>query len=359
MKSLGLILVTILLLMMFVMPFTNVRAQGLSREYIGKSPGFGADVVWWLSVDLCQPGDIIRWHWTTPDNLTFKLVNTPSMTWYLNLSNDDGFAVVGSGYYALWWHNNNMTHGDEANVTFDVLVYTPELTIKSPVYLQSFNTQRISLSGTFDGYGKGVLVGLDDDHMREATISKWTWSIDDFMLNEGTNTIIVRSYYWLDPLGRENLTIDRTVQVISDTSVPSAEINVPLSGSQLKGNDVTILWNCSDSTGIRRVDLKVDGHDWYTVHYGETWGQGYERLRLSDGEHTVQVRVTDLGGNQATASSTFTINSNAFGFAGPYYGLPFVGIIVGVLVAAIYAFLTIRKQTSVPSTEDPPPPKEQ
>ena len=140
-----------------------------------------------------------------------------------------------------------------------------------------------------------------------------------------------------------------------DTVPPVAGIVTPRSGVTIRGNNVDVLWNCSDDNSIKRVDIRTDDGEWRTVHWGETWGLGHERIRLGNGEHSLEMRAIDIAGNEAATSRTFAVNSEALSFGGPYYGYPIIAAIIGsVAIVAIALPLLHRsrhRKTAPPSNE--------
>ncbi len=271
-----------------------------AREYSGTSPSFSTGESWGLSVDYCGVGDVISWIWTTSDNLGFRIVDTPSMIEHYGFSNYDGYVVDTAGWYWLEWTNNNLFFS--ASVSYGVIAFTPSLTITTPTIGSYIDAPTVSVQGTFDGWADGVLVGPDVLHLREATIVGTDWGLDNYPLNEGQNTILVRSYYLLDYFGYKNHTIDRTVSVVVDTSPPELAIMTPLNDTCVYG-DLIISWQCSDSNGIFKTEIKFDAWDWQAVT-----GTNYSTMS-ADGNYNVQVRVTDAAGNQAVQSVTFTVDS--------------------------------------------------
>jgi hypothetical protein len=97
--------------------------------------------------------------------------------------------------------------------------------------------------------------------------------------------------------------------------------------------------------------MKIDGMDWRSV-------SGFEAKHLwfSSGYHVVQIRVTDHAGNQAIGSVSFNNDNGAFSFGGPYYGLPTVAIIVGVILVGLFIALNLLKKRRAPAAPPLQPP---
>ncbi len=110
---------------------------------------------------------------------------------------------------------------------------------------------------------------------------------------------------------------------ITDNTPPVA--NTPtgdLIGTVTGTKDVTI--SGSDSTGIKRVDLLIDGNQWYTQSQvcdytypapcavsSTSWSHTFSTnvTSLANGAHTVAARVYDTAGNTATTSTSFTVDN--------------------------------------------------
>lgn len=304
----------------------------------GTSPPIPPKVGWSLGVGTLGPGSILEWSWHSTEDLTFS-VRKPDLSTINGLQSTGGMVITQSGFYILGWYNGGSTN---ASVTYSWATLEPRLEVSSPE-MGIYTNTTISVRGTYDGYADGVLVGIDALHLREANKEGTNWSIEDLALREGSNTILIRSYFLLDPAYGGNYTMTCTVQVALDTVHPMARVIAPGSDESIRGNNVDVLWNCSDDTSVERVDIRTDGGAWRTVHWGMTWGLGNERIRMGDGRHTLEIRATDVAGNQATASTAFVVNSDALSFGGPYYGYPLIAALAGSLAIVATALPVLRR----------------
>jgi len=253
----------------------------------------------------------------------------------------------------LEWFN----YGPDNNVIVDYLVdtYRPMVGTNSIVDESYLNSRTLVIYGVTEGLATGVLAGTDPLHLQKVDLNGGNWS-GTVALAEGRNTIFIQSYYWLRPLGAVNLTLTKTVNVTVDTVSPVASIVSPSNGTSIRGRAVQVYWNCSDTVGLRKVDLRVDNGSWVTVNWGDTLGLGYTPIGLPTGEHVIEVRGTDRAGNQVSASTTVRTDSNDWSLGGPMYGLPSIGIILAAIVLSLVAYFSYARPR--PDAQPPPAPAE-
>jgi hypothetical protein len=136
-----------------------------------------------------------------------------------------------------------------------------------------------------------------------------------------------------------------------DTTLPTVSVTGPQFGAHIRGDYVDVTWQSSDNIGIVLTEVKTDGMDWRPV-------TGYEAKHIwfGSGYHVVQIRVTDHAGNQAISTISFRNDNGAFSFGGPYYGLPTVAIIVGVILVGLFIALTLLKKRRSPTAPPLQPP---
>ena len=269
-----------------------------AAEYSGTSPAFATGKYWSLFVGYANQGDVIKWSWSSSDSLGFQLIITPDMTHLYGFSSYDGLVVSTPGFYNLVWYNNNWFFS--ATVSYWVAVFTPSTTITTPIEGAYLNSTTISIQGTSDPYSEDVQVGPDALHLIEASWSGNDWGVDNYLLQEGQNDILVRTYYWMDSYGYEEVTYDRTMHVTLDATLPDlAILSPPTTGTNYLQGQVNISWQCSDDSGIANREVKVDALAWTDVT-----SDSYA-IELGDGHHVVSVRVTDLAGNAAFSQTTF------------------------------------------------------
>jgi hypothetical protein len=95
---------------------------------------------------------------------------------------------------------------------------------------------------------------------------------------------------------------------IVDTTPPGVSIDHPATGSAVGDDTVSINWTSSDAaSGIQSSETRIDGGSW-APRYTAT-SCVYDSL--SEGNHTVEVRVVDNVGHTATVSTTFQVDTYA------------------------------------------------
>jgi hypothetical protein len=266
-------------------------------ELSGTSPPIAPGTSWSKWIGWFDPGDIIEWSWYTADSaLEFDLqhiVNGEIRHWW-DLADNDGILVDSAGDYHLSWYNTGFF---SPTVTYAAFGFTPSLTIAAPDSGAYLRQSSASVQGEFDGYADGVLVGLDAQHLHDATTVGTDWGIDTLGLNTGLNTILVRAYYLFGYYSFQNYSINRVVQVTVDTAMPELEVVAPHAGDYVRGT-VEVSWICSDNTGIAKREVQVDASSWVEV------ANNTYATELADGSRTIRVRVADLAGNSVLAEIT-------------------------------------------------------
>lgn len=348
---------TILISFVLLVVVQAIPGPASAREALGTSGTINFSTASYeVGAGQLQLGDILWWSWQSTDNVTFAIIRLANDSLITGLESTQGFIVTSSpgGYILKWWNNNYPL--SSATIMFQMHAFTPTLGLTSPGYGKYMNSTQISVRGSFDGFATGVAVGTDLSHLSKASLVGDNWTADKVAIKEGPNIIFAKTYYWLDSTGKSNYSLTATVQVFLDTTTPRVSISAPHEGTSIRGGSVDVLWNASDPKGIQRVDLRIDSGDWYTVHWGLTWGEGYDHLVLPSGKHTINVRAVDIAGNQAISSTTFRTDSRFFSVDGPYYGLPLLGIIAAAFSVASYiAVLSRSGAARHPPPESPKP----
>ncbi|TFG83673.1 MAG: hypothetical protein E4H20_04965 [Spirochaetales bacterium] len=134
----------------------------------------------------------------------------------------------------------------------------------------------------------------------------WNAVIDTTQLLEGPHTITVYG-------SRDNpsaLSPDTTVSFTVDQTIPSVAIDLPASGSYLKGN-VSFSGTATDDNGVSGVDISFNGGSVWTNTVGTlSWNLAYDTTAVPDGARTVIVRAKDITGLSGTTSIPVVIDNN-------------------------------------------------
>lgn len=291
----------------------------------------------YLSFGACASGDVVLWsleistlstileYWLqAPDgshlplySLTWGKVVDAAGEWRL------GFSIDISG----WW---------SATVYYTTYRTTPQVEITGPLDSTYVNQALVTVSGTTDGFADSVAVSLDDVHYDSADLYLGSWNKQVTLTADGDYTIYAEAALnW----GSFVLKYYDSVTITLDRLPPEVVIKLPADDGLVRGNYVDIVWAWSDDSGIETTEINIDGWGWSAVT-----GSRYDDLRLATGEHTIQIRVTDIAGNQATDSTTFTVDARVLSFDGPYYGVPLIGIILAVVIAAVATITMVRRR---------------
>ena len=153
------------------------------------------------------------------------------------------------------------------------------------------------------------------------------------------------AYNATDQVGNAELT--QSVVVRIDQTAPMLTIN-PFPATMNRA-DIAVSWNGSDSgSGIATYEISVDGGGFSGVGKATTYS-----LTLSDGEHGIRVRASDVAGHTTEQSIRVRIDTNAFSFSGPYGGAPAIALPLGI--AAIAAILLRKRGRRGRSGKGSPP----
>jgi len=164
-----------------------------------------------------------------------------------------------------------------------------------------------------------------------ADIKDWTLT-----QGEGKKTVYVQ---YKDKAGLESLAYSGTI--LLDTTPPTIAIDWPSPGSEIKSSITQVQWIGTDAgSGVDHFEVRVDGGSWRNVGNNAA----HVLSELSDGSHTVEVKITDKAGNSRTTSVNFTVSASVN--RGPLYTDAIVGatVIAPIVGLAVY-FIKSRKKT--------------
>ncbi|MFP4196024.1 MAG: Ig-like domain-containing protein [Methanomassiliicoccales archaeon] len=116
-------------------------------------------------------------------------------------------------------------------------------------------------------------------------------------LSEGEHLLEVRAE---DQLGN-TVTVNTTLTV--DLTPPSLDIVDPADGALLNSSQCRLEWSSSDGlSGVQGHWVRVDGGEWETA-------SSPLDLDLGDGNHGVEVRVSDAAGNRVTVEAGISVDT--------------------------------------------------
>ncbi len=143
-------------------------------------------------------------------------------------------------------------------------------------------------------------------------VSKTFYSLDGSALTAYTKPIVISGqgghvmrYNSTDNAG--NVETAKSISFNIDTVSPTLSISSPINRSHSNSGNVTVKWTAGDGgSGMARIEVCIDQANWIMAS-----GTSYSFGGLSDGAHTINVRVTDNAGNSEMASVTFDVDTVA------------------------------------------------
>ena len=97
------------------------------------------------------------------------------------------------------------------------------------------------------------------------------------------------------------------ISVLYDSSIPTITITIPADGSYMDTGSFLAEGMAADSSGIQKVETKLDGGSWTLAAGTTNWS--IDVSSLTDGLHTISARATDVDGKTNTAGSDFTVDT--------------------------------------------------
>ncbi|NLX46793.1 MAG: hypothetical protein GXY70_01275, partial [Euryarchaeota archaeon] len=212
--------------------------------------------------------------------------NTTGSSCTFNDLADGTYTVLVSAYDRLGNYR-------DVTVTFTVDTVAPTLTIVTPEEGQLFNTTSVTISwNTTDANPGTAQVRFDDEAWAAATG-------EDFVktaLTDGHHTAYVKV---TDAAGNF---VEGMVNFTVDTTAPAVAFISPEEGSLVNSSTGIAEWTVDDAVS----SIRVDGGAWIEIGPNTSW-----EYSLEDGEHIIEVMVTDLAGNSASAALNFTVDTTA------------------------------------------------
>lgn len=293
----------------------------------------------YVSFGSVSANDIILWSWSSIDTIGSWIVKPDGSNMTETESTWGSIADMGGEWKIAFYCGNWIFTG---SVSYALYVVHPEIAIVAPADMSATNTLDVTFSGTYDGVADVVELTSNEVHYVSTSKDSTNW-VGAITLSEGSNTVFARaSISW----GNYLVTYSSPgVKIICDLTAPVIGSLRPLQDSHLRTDKVTVTWQGTDSiSGIDHYEVRIDDSLWIDVDSSTS----YQFADLNDGEHTIHVKAVDRAGNTVEAATSVNTTADIFSFDGPYYGLPIVGIVLAVVIAAILAVMTLRKRKGSP-----------
>lgn len=156
--------------------------------------------------------------------------------------------------------------------------------------------------------------------------------------SEGMHTL---EFYSADYAG--NCEPQNTLEVAIDTTAPSVLID-PEEGVVFTTDSVNISWTSYDAgSGINHVEYRIDGET-----YSPCEDDFINLTNVSEGEHSLEVRVHDAAGNNASDTLQFAVDLPDSGTSSTAF-LITVAVAVGIAAVLAVYFLARRRPQQPPS----------
>ena len=194
----------------------------------------------------------------------------------------------------------------------------PTVAITSPNEGSYHNSMPVSF--TWDGSDSGT--PLSDVASYEIKFDDGQWSAPDNSnshsesFSDGTHTVSVKV---TDLAGNQ---YETSLSFITDLTNPSVSISSPEAGFIVSSTTLQVSWSGSDETsGIDYYSMSVNSGPWQNLGSDTS----FDFTDLSNGDYTVDIMITDVAGNSASDSVSFTIDisSPSVSFTYPSDGAEF------------------------------------
>lgn len=187
-----------------------------------------------------------------------------------------------------------------------------------------------------------VQVKIDDGWEYVDGTTDWSYNWDTTTLDDGNYTIYVRAYDDLDYSMLKSVTV-----YVDNPHKPTVTITTEMP-KEISGT-VTMRGNASDSDGeVIKVEIQIDDTEWEEVEGTIDWSYKLDTTKLSDGKHTIRIRVYDDEGELTVETINITVNNNS----GRIFWL-LLSVIMVLLVVFLIVGMTLRKRKTKSGIEPP------
>ena len=250
------------------------------------------------------PTDVVTISWNASDNYGFRFFEV-----YLDgvlVANISGKARcarlsgIGEGNHTVLVRGLDMGLNMDEDIAYLIVDLTPPtVTSLSPGYFIIASEGIINITWTAtDNYGVDHFEVMFGDSWE--TLKENFYVINVSQLDSGVYTLVLRVYDIVGHYTQEEIII------CVDRSSPSVTILNPHYGEYINSSSVTLVWNMSDDTCIDYIDIYLDG---LLVERIYNSASSYTLQGLSNGQHTVAVKVYDIVGNEALDQVLFYVDT--------------------------------------------------
>ncbi len=151
---------------------------------------------------------------------------------------------------------------------------------------------------------ESVQVKIADDWEYTDGITDWSYNWDTTNLDDGNYTIYVRAFDGIDHsmIKSVSLYVDNPHKPILTIT---SEIPKTMSGT------ITIKGTAFDSDGeVTKIEIQIDDGEWKEVEGTTDWSYKLDTTEISDGEHTLRIRVYDDEGEYHIETFSIIVNNS-------------------------------------------------
>jgi len=243
----------------------------------------------------------VQWSATDATGVAYYLLYVNG-TYYLNTTSQEACISLDSGEYIVNISVvavDTVGHNASDHVTIHIDTEPPRLSVhRLPSYVnQSELVVQWSVSDRFFSHARWYLDGVYGGNL---TANE---TLVLFNLSEGVHLLFITAY------DKAGWCSTASLQFRVDLTPPTVSIKHPDNGSYINKSEVFVEWIAEDAfSGIERIAVFLDGA--FVIEFTSNAIQ-YKLKELSDGPHTVMLRVYDAAGNVAVARVFFIVDTVA------------------------------------------------
>jgi hypothetical protein len=178
-----------------------------------------------------------------------------------------------------------------------------------------------------------VQVRIGSTWMDGQGTSAWSYSWDTTVVDDDDYTIEARAFDGYDYSEVSSFTVH-----VDNPHAPSLVITSDFPDKV--SDTITIQGSAADTDGdIETVEIQIDDGDWKVFSESEQWSYELDTNELSNGQHTIRIRITDDEGESDIESFTIDVeNSTSF----PWWAL-IIGIVILVIMLVVIGIKMKKK----------------